>query len=171
MKVICLSLLTGLCLSWAGSASAQCQAGIPAAGNPQCIPPSAWPQNAQPSQAATTEPRWQLTWGAIAIDLSTGDVGTSVGKPTRKKAEREALARCAKHGASECKKLLFAYENQCAVVAWPDVPGQGTNVITQGGPSIEIASGLALRSCEGDSGTGRGCRIIYSECTEPVLIH
>ncbi|MGO0999356.1 DUF4189 domain-containing protein [Lysobacter sp. CA196] len=162
MKVACLFMVLSVGLLWSDHSMAQCPAGIPSAGNPQCIPPNAWPQNAPASQAARVEPHWELTWGAIAIGLSTGDVGTSVGKSSKRKAEREALDRCAEHGAGDCKKLLFAYENQCAVVAWPEVLGQGANVITQGGPTIEVASELALKSCEGGSGARMGCRIVAS---------
>lgn len=157
------------CIFWAGYASAQCQAGMPSAGNPQCIPPSAWPQNRPAQQAAPAEPHWQLTWGAIAIDPIGGDVGTSVGHFTRKKAERDALKRCAASGASGCKKLLFAYENQCAVIAWPSIPG--ATIITQSGSTVEVATELALKSCIGDDvNNSRGCRIVYSECTKPVLV-
>lgn len=170
MKVICLSLLTGLCLSWAGSAFAQCQAGIPAAGNPQCIPPSAWPQNAPAGAAASAGPTWKLTWGAIAIDLDSGDVGTAVGKPNKRKAEREALNRCEANGAKGCRQVLFAYENQCAVIAWPSVVGVGAGVIAQSAATVEAASEIALKRCAGTSvGDSGGCRIVYSECSEPVL--
>ncbi|WP_082638596.1 DUF4189 domain-containing protein [Lysobacter antibioticus] len=160
-------LLFGV-LVFGSEASAQCPGGIPAAGNPHCIPPSAWPQNVTSSQAAPTAPRWKLTWGAIAIDPITGDVGTSVGSASKKKAEREALKDCAAKGASDCARLVFAYENQCAVIAWPSVPG--ARIITQGAETVELASDLALKSCIGDDAdNSRGCRIVYSECTRPVL--
>lgn len=67
MKSICL-LLVGICMFWVGVVSAQCPAGIPAAGNPSCVPPSAWPQNAPAQQSVPAGPSWKLTWGAIAID-------------------------------------------------------------------------------------------------------
>jgi hypothetical protein len=170
VKAIILPIFAGLFVVFANPALAQCPAGTPSAGNPQCIPPSAWPQNAPAQQAVPAGPSWRLTWGAIAVALSTGDIGTSVGKPNKRKAEREALDRCAENGASDCKKLLFSYENQCAVIAWPTVLGQGANVITQGGPTVEVATDLALRSCEGGSGNRMGCKIVYSECTKPVLV-
>jgi hypothetical protein len=159
-------VMASFCVLWCEGALAQCPVGMPSAGNPQCIPPSAWPQNQQ--QAAPAAPNWKLTWGAIAIDPISGDVGTSVGILSKKKAEREAIKRCAASGASGCKKLLFSYENQCAVIAWPSVPG--ATIITQSGETVEVASQLALKSCIGDSvGNSRGCRIVYSECTKPIL--
>ncbi|WP_081930613.1 MULTISPECIES: DUF4189 domain-containing protein [Lysobacter] len=169
MKVAYLFVVLGIGLLWNDDSMAQCPAGIPSAGNPQCLPPSAWPQNAAASRAVPAEPSWKLTWGAIAIDPISGDVGTSVGNFSRKKAEQEALKRCAASGASGCKKLLFAYENQCAVIAWPSVPG--ATIVTQGGSTIEVATGLAMKSCIGDDASNnRGCRIVYSECTKPVLV-
>lgn len=171
MKTIYLTGLVVLCTLWGGAASAQCPAGIPAAGNPQCIPPSAWPQNAPASQAAPVGPHWELTWGAIAIDLDSGDVGTAVGKPSKKKAEREALDRCEASGAKGCRQVLFAYENQCAVIAWPLMVGVGAGVIAQSAATVEAASQIALKRCAGTSvGDSGGCRIVYSECSEPVLV-
>jgi hypothetical protein len=143
---------------------------MPSAGNPQCIPPSAWPQNG-PAQQAAAKPAWRLTWGAIAIDLDSGDVGTAVGKPSKRKAEREALDDCEASGAKGCRQVLFAYENQCAVIAWPAVVGVGAGVIAQSGATVEAASEIALKRCAGTSvGDSGKCRIVYSECTEPVLV-
>ncbi|WP_237051808.1 DUF4189 domain-containing protein [Lysobacter antibioticus] len=157
-------------LLWSDHSMAQCPAGIPSAGNPQCIPPSAWPQNAPAGAAAPAGPTWKLTWGAIAIDLDSGDVGTAVGKASKRKAEREALNRCEASGAKGCRQVLFAYENQCAVIAWPSVVGVGAGVIAQSAATVEAASEIALKRCVGTSvGDSGGCRIVYSECSEPVL--
>lgn len=171
MKTRCLAGLATLCSLWSPVAAAQCQAGMSSAGNPQCIPPSAWPQNASAQQATPAGPSWKLTWGAIAIDLDSGDVGTTVGKPSKRKAEREALDRCEASGAKGCRQVLFAYENQCAVIAWPSVVGVGAGVIAQSGATVEAASKIALKRCAGTSvGDSGKCRIVYSECTEPVLV-
>jgi len=66
---------------------------------------------------------------------------------------------------------VLAYENQCAVVAWAtdgDVPVGGA-VIVQAAATIEEAGGLALPACSRERGDG-GCKIVYSACSEPVLI-
>ncbi|MGN7918908.1 MULTISPECIES: DUF4189 domain-containing protein [Lysobacter] len=171
MKAVSLLVLTGLSAFFAGPALAQCPAGIPSGGNPSCIPPSAWPQNAPAQQAVPAPPSWKLTWGAIAIDLDSGDVGTAVGKPSKRKAEREALDRCQASGATGCKKVLFSYQNQCAVIAWPAVVGVGAGVIAQSGASVAAASEIALKRCAGTSvGDSGKCRIVYSECSDPVLV-
>lgn len=171
MKAISLFLFVSLGMCWGNEALAQCQAGMPSAGNPQCIPPSAWPQNGPAQQAAPAEPVWKLTWGAIAIDPDSGSVGHAVGSSSKRKAEREALRSCTTNGGGNCKQILFAYHNQCGVVAWPKVPGpngQG-GIIAQGGPTIEVASEAALKRCAygGNSGV---CEIVYSECSKPILV-
>jgi hypothetical protein len=171
VNVIRFFLLAALSLFWTGAALAQCQAGMPSAGNPQCIPPSAWPQNRPGQQAAPAEPVWKLTWGAISIDPNSGSVGHAVGSSSKRKAEREALRSCTTNGGGDCKKILFAYHNQCGVVAWPKVPGpngQG-GIIAQGGPTIEVASEAALKRCA-DGGSGDVCEIVYSECSKPILV-
>ncbi|HFK2948040.1 TPA: DUF4189 domain-containing protein [Stenotrophomonas maltophilia] len=56
--------------------------------------------------------RWIKTWGAIAGAASTGDMGASVGRRSKREAVSEALARCATHGAKDCK-IDTTYKNQC----------------------------------------------------------
>lgn len=108
--------------------------------------------------------RWKKTWGAIAVDPIVGDMGTTAGKFSEREAKREAITLCEKHGAKKCE--VMSYHNQCGVVAWPDV--KGAKVIMQGGPSIEVAGQLALTDCKAKAGSA--CRIVHSECSEPVLL-
>ncbi|WP_246193223.1 DUF4189 domain-containing protein [Pseudoxanthomonas yeongjuensis] len=111
---------------------------------------------------------WKLTWGAIAMDYS-GDVGVTVGKFSENDAKRDALARCATWGAKKCK-IEITYNNQCAVIVKPMRDGEisaGTAVV-QGGPSIEAATRLAMSTC-GEKNETEECKVIYSDCTKPVL--
>lgn len=110
-------------------------------------------------------PKWQLTWGAVAIDAISGDIGTVVGEASKASAKKEAMKRCARGGSRKCS-LKLAYKNQCAVVAWPTVIG-GYNV-TQTGPSIEDATSHALPKCK--KASSAECKIVYAECTDPVLV-
>ncbi|MBA2677751.1 MAG: DUF4189 domain-containing protein [Ktedonobacteraceae bacterium] len=171
------SALVLLLLSLSGSALGQaCGAGIPSAGNPACIPPdresSPYYQGSYGS-VSPSAPRghWQLTWGAVAMSVNNlGDVGVTVGKFSKREAKRDAIAKCEALGGNKCY-LELAYQNQCAVIAWASehavaVPGA---VIVQGGPTIEVASRLALPSCI-KLRNGRDCKIIYSDCTKPVLV-
>lgn len=162
-----------LLLALTQSAWAQgCPAGIQSAGNPACIPPdlanSPYYQGGYDSaQPSTPRGHWQLTWGAIALDDTTGDVGTSVGNFFKKDAKREAMTRCAAGVSNNCK-IDLAYNNQCAVIATASRNGAsiGGTLIVQGGPSTEIASQLAVSACIKMRNGGQ-CEIFYSECTKP----
>jgi hypothetical protein len=122
-------------------------------------------------QSATpTGPQWALTWGAIALDETTGSVGATVGKYSKNDAKGEAMARCAESGVGDCK-LQFAYKNQCAVIAWAAENGNaiGGAASVQSGPSIADASERALASCSSRRG-GEECVVVYSDCTKPVQV-
>lgn len=115
--------------------------------------------------STTRSPRWQLTWGAVAIDSISGDIGAVVGQGSKSSAKREAMKRCTSKGSKDCAFRL-AYRNQCVVVAWPTAIGG--HVVTQSGPSIEDATNHALPACK--EASNMECKIAYAECTEPVLI-
>jgi hypothetical protein len=149
--------------------------GMPAV-NGVCIPPdsSTSPLNSSYGIQGSAQPQlrqshWRLTWGAIAISKS-GDIGVVIGKVSARGAKREAMAQCGTEGALDCK-LALVYQNQCAVIAKPSQQGSliaGT-VITGSGPTIEETSQEALASCSAAHGGGE-CKIIYSDCTKPVLV-
>lgn len=165
-----------LCLLGVGSA-AHAEGGT--------CPPGYYPQGGQGSMGCAPIPNyqggtsrhprterpqghWELTWGAIAMDDS-GDVGVTIGKFSEDEAKRDALARCGTWGAKKCK-VEMTYENQCAVIVKPMRDGEisaGTAVV-QGGPSIEIATRLAVSACVKHNGTEE-CKLIYSDCTKPVF--
>lgn len=134
-------------------------------GGPMCVPIPVYGTTNNTTPLPASGPRWQLTWGAIAIDVTTGDIGAAVGYFSRGKAKREAIALCAAKGAKKCKVDL-TYKNQCAVVAWPSI--SGGRVISFGGPTIEVASELALSTCA--TRGGGECQIVSSECTPPVMV-
>jgi hypothetical protein len=100
---------------------------------------------------------------------SSGDIGVATGERSENDAKREALTRCANWGAKNCKFAL-AYSNQCVVIVKPMLGGEivaGTPIV-QSGPSIEAASRLATDACVKKNGAEE-CKVIYSNCTEPVL--
>lgn len=176
MKTICW-LALGL-VGVSGVASAQyvigdmqyvCPAGVPW-NDPRCIrQPIESDSNLSRPELLRPLGQWKTTWGAIALAESTGDVGVVVGKYLESEAQHEAMNRCAEHGAKDCK-LQFAYENQCAVIAWASEDGQlvGGAAVVRGGPSIEDATQGALASCSSRRNGGE-CKIVYSDCTKPVF--
>jgi hypothetical protein len=158
-----LRILALLVFSRLAVAQTACPEGVPI-GDPRCGPSPSWHTSASVPQPRG--PEWQLTWGAIAIDLTTGDVGAAVGHFSRGKAKREAMDRCAASGATKCQVKL-AYKNQCAVVVWPSNLAPG--VLAQSAQSIDMASQLALSVCAESSGSE--CSVVYSDCTVPVLLN
>ena len=143
-----------------------CPVGVPI-GDPRCGPSPSWPISSPQPEG----PQWQLTWGAIAADSTTGDIGTSAGKLSKREAKREAIARCAATGSRNCK-LQLAYHNQCAAIAGPSEDGiivSGTTIF-QGGSTIELAAQLALSACMAKR-DGGACSVDFAECTTPILVN
>ncbi|MCY7306521.1 MAG: DUF4189 domain-containing protein [Rhodoferax sp.] len=176
MKAKCLLILSFLCIGGLVHAEQGCPPGFTlnasgAPGGPMCIPISGYGTTNNTTPPPASGPRWQLTWGAIAASSSgTSDIGVSVGHFSKRKAKHEAIERCEMSSRKKCE-LVLAYKNQCAVIAWPSLNGEtiGGTPMSQGGPSIEVASNLALSSCSAKN-AGRECKIVYSDCTPPVLV-
>lgn len=111
--------------------------------------------------AAPDNRSWKSIWGAIALDITTGHVGTVTGRLSQSSAESEALGRC---GTAKCE-VLISYANECAVLVWPKA--YTGRVVAQGGKTIDLASESALTECAGYG--GQECKVVYSDCTRPVL--
>ena len=126
---------------------------------PQICRPPPEDENTAPTTNPTV--RWDKTWGAIAVDVSSGTAGTVTGLRSKQKAQKAAVTQCyANGGGGGCKKIALVYQNQCAVIAW------GRDLfITQGAASTEEASKLALSKCTTQT---EDCKIVYSECTLPI---
>ena len=151
-------------------ASAQCAAGIPSAGNPECLPPDdanspyyqgdGSQQPVQPQQ----QPRavWATRWGAIVIDDDTGQAGMVVNYASKSEAVDAAMHDCQEHGSPHCQVELV-YHNQCAAIA------QGGNShLSAGGPTRENAEAYALDKCK--QGAKTNCTIYYTGCSLPVRV-
>lgn len=158
-------VLLFLLLGGASAANAQtaCPQGV-APGSPACGPSGGgW---VAPPPSAPTQ-RWKLTWGAFASDPAQSVIGTSTGQFSRRAASKAAMAKCASLGGRNCKVTL-TYENQCAVVAEPVEDLQPMASIQGSGPSVEEASMPVLEACARGN-NGHQCKIVYSNCTGPVL--
>ncbi|ARP80541.1 hypothetical protein CAL12_06630 [Bordetella genomosp. 8] len=164
MKFIAFGFLLLLAAPFA--AHAQCAPGIPGAGNPGCIPPSApnSPYNqgdGAPALPQAPPPVWQDRWGAIAFDEATSSAGVSTNQTSQRHAESMALSNCEKAGGKHCQ-VNVTYHNQCVAVA--QKPGGGRIGVSRG-PSIKKASDVALKNCGSDS-----CKVAYSNCTDAVRV-
>ena len=109
--------------------------------------------------------RWIKTWGAIAGAASTGDMGASVGRRSKREAVSEALARCATHGAKDCK-IDTTYKNQCVAYADPEPSSKGIVSISVAG-SREEATNRVLSYCAKNG--GGQCKVLYTDCAEPIF--
>ncbi|WP_369937764.1 DUF4189 domain-containing protein [Xanthomonas tesorieronis] len=146
-------------------AQTACPIGV-AAGSAACGPtPSQGGAGYSQPPAPTPSGEWIKTWGAVAVAGSTGDVGLAVGKMSKKQAENEALVKCAQNGALDCKQGLSSYRNQCVALAWPNTAGE--KYIVSHGPSKDAAAQDASSTCDKSASTG--CRVVYSECSEPIF--
>ncbi|PZQ28043.1 DUF4189 domain-containing protein [Pseudoxanthomonas japonensis] len=159
---ITLFFLLGIFSVGGASAQTACPQGV-TPGSSQCLPTGTGATSAPPPPRA----RWIKTWGAMAEDSLSSKVGTSTGEFSRRAAQRAAVRKCESMGGEGCK-AVFSYENTCAVIAEP-VELQGKMVgFYQDAPTIEEASRLVLPLCRNGNG-GRECRVIYSNCTAPIL--
>ena len=143
-------------------AQTACPGGV-APGSPQCGPSPSNHGVGRPHQSRPVpDGEWIKTWGAIAIDSTTSDVGTAAGQFSRQEAGAKAVELCSRHGAKQCE-VGFTYHNQCAAMAWPSAVGQA-RIASAATP--ERAKQLALNKCRRQ---GAECRIVYEECAEPVF--
>jgi hypothetical protein len=128
--------------------------------NPLGCVPNPQAQNGQPAQPRG---RWEIRWGAIAIDETKNTLGAVVGMRSKSKATKAAVEKCrANNGSLACKKTLYSYYNQCAAVAWGD-----TGYIRASGPNLNEVSQRAMLSC---SKTVSNCKVVYAECSDAVWV-
>lgn len=160
-RIVAMTIVVGLIL-FSGQASAQmaCPQGV-TPGSSQCLPTGG---TAAPPPRS---PRWVLTWGAMAEDQKSSVVGTSSGELSRGAAQRAAVKKCEAMGGVGCK-AVYSYKNTCAVIAEPVALLERMNGYYQNGHTIEEATRLVIPQCRDGNG-GHECRIIYSNCTSPVL--
>ena len=166
-----LFLVILLILPWPLSAEYGCPVGyvpVARAGGQQCVVDYNLPSwgNGSTTQAPRARGKWKKTWGAIVID-TTNRLSTTIGHFTAKEAVKIAMKQCVEDGGIGCR-VSVKFENQCAVVAWPNVAGG--HYVTLTGASIEVITNPALKRCQ-DFSNGTPCRLGYSGCSDSVLIN
>lgn len=120
------------------------------------------PMPAGTSDLAASGPRWADRWGAISIDEMTASVGAVTGYPSKKQAEKAAIAKCRASGGGKGCGVSLSYYNQCAVI------GTGARFSnTYGAATVEAASKLAMDDCNANT---TNCRIYYSGCSLPERV-
>lgn len=103
--------------------------------------------------------------GAVSLDKSdVGALGVSVGKLSKREAQRDAIAGCIKAGGKNCKDWA-AYENQCAAVAEPYKDGRSSagSLHFRTGASAEDIQREVKDICSSEN--NGECRVIYAACS------
>lgn len=168
-----LSLIGGTVLLWLALGSAapafaegRCPPGsypVGGQGVGGCAPTGAGAGGSSGSSVPRATGRWHKTWGSVASSGSTGDVGTSTGRPTKSDAEQQAVLQCQRGGSPDCHTSI-TYKNQCVAVAGPP-PGMRGGGAGRAG-TVEDASRRALAECAKNAAAA--CSIKYSDCSKPV---
>jgi len=108
---------------------------------------------------------WEDRWGAIAADPNTGEMGVAVGEPTKRKATRLAIERCAASGSKDCKVEGTTFRNQCAAIA-----RGGGRQATASAATEKEAQERALRKLTRCTGPDANCGVIWSDCSLQQLV-
>ncbi|QCW26612.1 DUF4189 domain-containing protein [Lysobacter enzymogenes] len=104
---------------------------------------------------------WERRWGAFTSDVETGKIGVATAMTTKRKAEKEALRDCQARGGAQCKVLL-AFTNQCAAIAWGKESTGTAAISAVGGVNSAVAKSAALQECGKRAGS---CEIFLTECS------
>lgn len=109
--------------------------------------------------------RLKVTWGAISVDGNTGDISLITERHSEAEAIGEVLRSCVAHGGLACGKPL-TYRDRCVALAWPLTAGD--MFVTQTAFTKYRAAELSLAGCASEGGLG--CEVVYSACSDPVLV-
>ncbi|NJC47403.1 UNVERIFIED_ORG: hypothetical protein GGR78_000624 [Xanthomonas campestris] len=137
-----------------------------AAGSAMCGPTessSGGYSNEVPAPRAIPTGKWESRWGAIAIDDSTGSVGTSSDLKSKSDAASKAISTCAVEDSKRCK-LITTYSNQRIALAWPSIKGKPAS--TGLAQDENYAKTRAVNNC---NESGGDCKAVYSACSKPAF--
>lgn len=168
---VCLLLL--LSIAFSAMAEQGCPPGqypIGGQGVAACAPiPQGSQENLEQQQSPRPTGKWIKTWEAVSLDKSdVGALGVSVGKLSKREAQRDAIAGCIKAGGKNCKDWA-TYENQCAAVAEPYKDGRSSagSLHFRTGASAEDIQREVKDICSSEN--NGECRVIYAACSEPIF--
>src|SRR3546814_64635 len=143
VKKEALLAVTLMLISSTALAQTACPQGV-SAGSAQCGPSTlVTPESGRANAPSLPEVKWADSWGAIASDgVSTYGIVTDF--PSKRKAQKAAIAECKKRGGGRCT-VARSFYNQCAVVVAGD---SGTNIVNA--RTVKRATDLAMRDCEAE---------------------
>lgn len=123
------------------------------------IPDSDGETSSQP--AVINSPLWRTQW--ISIAVGAGAFGIGKDQPSRRKAEKTAIADCKSKGGRACEVRVTTY-NQCAAIA-----GGSTTLIAAWDETLEEVKERSVGNCREKPGN-RDCQIYYAGCTYPARV-
>lgn len=152
--IVAITMLSG---SQQASWAQGCPAGIPSAGNPQCIPPnvpgSPYYQDPGPAPQYAPPPPPVDMFGSQAVD-EQGGVSWAANYRTAGEAERTALESCKKSGGKSCQSMGTFY-NQCLTSAVNEEGGLFVGYST----SARTSASKAMADCNRKSANSI-CRLL-----------
>ena len=104
---------------------------------------------------------WQSQW--IAIATGEGAFGVGKDQPSKRKAQRAALADCSARGGIKCKVYLSTYD-QCLAFAGGEATAVGATDQTQGKAEVRV-----LCMCRSNP-SNRDCQVYFSGCSSPIRL-
>ncbi|WP_425127842.1 DUF4189 domain-containing protein [Burkholderia cepacia] len=137
--------------------------GDPGQGSSGCAPrPDAGGQETQSSSSSPISPKWVTTWGAIALYIPKGILGSATHLGSVDEAEHAALRDCKLKGGLDCK-LAISFGNQCAAMV---AGNPGYNVTLGVTPADAERNGMT--ECRGAGNAG--CHVYYLTCSLPQQV-
>jgi hypothetical protein len=126
-----------------------------------CAPIPGYGSGGSSGLPAAPGPQWKTQW--ISVAFGNNGFGAAVDMPSKRKAEKAALAQCRSMGGTGCHINITNY-NQCIAVA-----RGGNTAMSVGAPEQKTAEMRAIEGCTKDT-KNSNCEIYYSACSYPVRI-
>lgn len=131
------------------------------AGWSSCAPIPGYGGDASASPPALNSPVWKTRW--IAIAVGKGAFGVGRDQPSKRTAEKKALADCKNRSGLSCEIRIVTY-NQCAAIA-----GGSTTLIASGAETLEAVTMDSLESCR-NTHDNTDCQVYFSGCSYPIRV-
>ena len=111
--------------------------------------------------APRDEPVWKTRW--LSIAFGKDGFGAATDRPSKREAEKVALAQCRGMGGTQCS-INMTTSNQCIAVARGGVTAPSASAY-----ELNEAEDIALKECGKDK-RNSNCELYYSACSYPVRV-
>lgn len=132
---------------------------ISSPGFTNCAPIPGGGEGSRP--APRDEPVWKTQW--LSIAFGNNGFGAATDMPSKRKAEKAALAQCRDMGGTECY-INMTIHNQCIAVARGGVTAPSASAY-----ELKEAEDIALAQCAKND-RNSNCALYYSACSYAVRV-